>query len=138
MRFGLTHWTTTADREVADAAVMSLARLGDESGYRQLHLMSHADDPKRRRKAYEMMGKTGRAQFLSRLIERGMSEQSGELKKAVLQSLEELTTPGERPVGLSRISGYHEQIGAWSEWLNRRRGADGRQVEQSKVEGPTE
>lgn len=122
-RIGLRHWTTAADREVADAAVMSLARLGDELGYRQLHLMSHADDPKRRRRAYEMMGKTDRAQFLSRLIERGLQENSGELKKVILQSLKELTTPDERPVGLSRISGYHERIGAWQEWLNRRRDA---------------
>jgi HEAT repeat protein len=137
-RFGLKHWTRAADREVADAAVMSLARLGDEFGYRQLHLMSHAGDPKRRRKVYEMMGKTGRAQFLGRLIERGMDEKSGELKKAILQSLNELTLPNDRPVGLSRISGYHEQIGAWHEWLNRRRGGpESRRSESRKSEGRT-
>jgi len=137
-RFGLIHWVTAADREVADAAVMSLARLGDETGYRQLHLMSHAGDPKRRRRAYEMMGQTGRARFLSPLIERGLSEKSGELKKVILQSLNELTLPDDRPVGLSRISGYHEQIGAWHEWLHRRRaGRQSRRSEGRKSEGRT-
>jgi len=131
-RHGLQHWIRSGDREIAEAAAVSLARLGNELGYRELHRMSFHPDAKRRTRAYRLMGETGQKRFLAHLIERGRSEEAAGPMSAILAAVEELTGSNERPVGLSGVSGYHERIGVWSEWL-KRRSADRRRLDELKL-----
>lgn len=120
-RRGLIDWLRSSDREVREAAAVSLARLGHDLGYAELLRTTFEPDARRREKAYRLMGETGQRRFVEHLIRRGAREESPRVQQAILQSLNELTVEGERPVGLSRESGYDARMKLWRAWLEQRR-----------------
>jgi len=120
-RFGLMHWVRSSDKELAQAATVSLARLGHEVGYRELHRMSFHPDLRTRLTAYRLMGKSGKTRFVAHLIRRSSAEHSPRAAEVILKSLHRLTNPAQRPLGLSQVSGYDEQLRLWQRWLKEER-----------------
>ena len=115
---GLEGLILSSDRTLQRAAVLSLSRLDHEFGFRELSRMSYDSNHKTREQAFRLMGETGKRRFVEVLVRRGWTERRPAVQRAILQSLEQITQPADRPLGLSRVSGYHAKIKLWAKALS--------------------
>ncbi|GAB4153721.1 MAG: hypothetical protein Tsb009_30190 [Planctomycetaceae bacterium] len=116
---GLRDFLQSSDAEIHRAAVMALARLGDDLGWQELIRMTYHSNPKVRLMSYQMMGAIGQSRFFDVLIERGWGERNPAARKAILKSLEEIVPEHQRPVGLSQTTRYDAKIRLWASSRNR-------------------
>lgn len=128
---GLRGLITTKDAELQEAVIVSLAQLGDEAGIQELVRRCHAPEPSRRLAAVQAMARTGRPQFLEPLIQLAWTESTPQVRREMLAALTALAPPDDRPAAIrplepgdprSESALADEQLHAWAEWWERRRG----------------
>ena len=118
---GLQTLLTDSDRRVRFAAAVSMSRLGHPLGLQELERMSLHQNVKIRDEVVRQMGQTGQSRFVESLIRLAWTESNNTVKRSILESLDLLTTPEQRPAELSRVSGYDAKIEKWVTWWEQRR-----------------
>ena len=116
---GLQDLLLSSDQSIIRESAISLARLGDEQGERELVRMTYLPSPQSRTLAYQLMGQIGHWRYLDVLIQQGWGEQNPEARRAILKSLKQIVPETERPVGLLQANGYDAQIKLWATVQNR-------------------
>lgn len=113
---GLRSLLTHSDTDTRIRTVISMAQLGDRQGMEELARLSWSPEHGTRQIAVQAMGKTNSTWFIEPLIRRGWTERHVDVRRAILNSLNQLTLPGKRPANLLDESGYDVKIKAWLEW----------------------
>jgi hypothetical protein len=93
-----------------------MAHLGDRQGTQELSRLSWSSESRIRLEAVRAMGETERTLFIEPLIRRGWTERHVDVRRAILNSLNQLTLPGKRPTNLVDENGYDAKIKTWLEW----------------------
>lgn len=128
---GLRSLIATPNSELQDAVIVSLCQLGDQTGCQELIRRCHAAEPARRQAAVQAMVRSGRGQFLEPLIQLAWTESSPPVRREMLAALHALAPADDRPENLrplqsddsrSESAVAEEQLRAWAEWWEQRRG----------------
>lgn len=113
---GLVTLLAHPNERLSRAAAFSLSRLGDARGMQELVRMSYHENPTVRREIAMRMGDSGRTRFIEHLVRMGHTEQHTQVQRAILESLNRLVPPDNRPRGLGETSDAGEQITRWVAW----------------------
>lgn len=113
---GLHSLLTHSNADLRIAAVIAMAHLGDRLGMQELSRLSWSAEPRIRMQAIQAMGETESTWFIEPLIRRGWTERHIDVRRAILNSLDQLTLPGKRPANLVDENGYDAKIKKWHEW----------------------
>lgn len=128
---GLRSFITTQDAELQEAVLVSLCQLGDDAGCQELVRRCHAPESDRRQAAVQAMVRSGRPQFLDPLIQLAWTESSPPVRREMLAALSALAPPDDRPSAIRPVDSEdprtestmaEEQLRAWAEWREQRRG----------------
>ncbi len=117
---GLRSLLSDTDEEVRLTALMSLARLRDESACEELVRLTYHSQPRQRERAARWMGETGQSRFIEPLIRLGWTETADPVRLALLQSLERLA-PESSAAGLAPDTRIDDKIKAWGQWWDAQR-----------------
>jgi HEAT repeat protein len=110
---GLRAAAADPNRTVRFAALVALARLGDETGSLSLLRWAEYESPGERTKAIRAMADTGRRRFESDLMRLAWTERDASVRRELLTALEMLVPPAQRPEGALAISA-EERLAAWA------------------------
>ncbi len=116
---GLNALMSDSNTAVQLQAAVSLAKLGQDSGVQELLRRLSDPSPGGREQVVRLMGSTGQQRFVKHLIRIAWTENSGAVKKSILNSLDQLTLPAERPAGLEQAADYDQKIRVWQDWNHR-------------------
>ena len=117
---GLTKVLMQSDRKLRTSAALSLARLGNPTGFQELIRESYQRDRKFREDAFRKMGQSGRRRFVEHLVQSCWIEKHPATRIVILDSLNRLVSEEERPSGLVSAKMYEEKAKLWSNWLENR------------------
>lgn len=122
---GLRSVLTSTNEEVRWTGLTALCRLRDEVATTELLRLLLADDPATRTRAAATMGASGQARFIEALLRSSWTESGDATKRAILNSLEQLTLEFERPdchgVGLAGPASIDDKLRCWVAWWDARR-----------------
>jgi HEAT repeat protein len=119
---------TTPDRELRFAAAASLCRLGAAEGMQELVRLSYDTHPRAREKAVKEMGLSGQTRFVEHLVTLGWTEQNDQVRRTILDALDRLVPPENRPPAVGGVTASDAKIKSWVQWLERRNGAPAQNV----------
>jgi HEAT repeat protein len=85
------------DPQLRDAALVSMARLGDDQAIEELTRQTFSDHHLVRLKAIQLMVKSGQNRFVKRLVELAWTEPADPVKQAIINALETLVPESEHP-----------------------------------------
>jgi len=120
---------TSPDQTVRFTAAVSLCQLGAPEGMQELVRLSYHSNPKIREQAVKEMGLSGQTRFVGHLVTLGWTEQNGQVLRTVLESLDLLVPPENRPAELGAASATDAKIKCWAKWWQARQGAPARNLE---------
>ncbi|MDQ3332225.1 MAG: HEAT repeat domain-containing protein [Planctomycetota bacterium] len=110
---GLRAAAADPNRTIRFAALIALARLGDESGSLGLLRWAEYESPAERTKAIRAIGDTGRRRFESDLMRLAWTERDESVRRELLTALETLVPAAQRPVGALATSA-EDRLAAWA------------------------
>lgn len=113
----------STDQEVRFAAAVSLCRLGAAEGMQELVRLSYHSNPRFREQAIKEMGLSGQTRFVDHLVTLGWTERNDQVRHAILDALERLVPPENRPPAVGGMTAWDAKIKCWVQWLERRNGA---------------
>ena len=113
---GLRPLLTDPQETVRVAAAIAMSRHGDPQGLDELIRLSWHADGRIRRQVVEAMGESGQARFIEHLIRLGWTDRDITVRRAVLDSLDELVPPETRPTELARMRTTDDRMTAWQTW----------------------
>jgi len=105
-----------------------LCRFGDQQGVNELLRLARDGDWNIRYQAIEAMGMSGQTRFVESLVQLGWTEKQPSVQRVLLQSLEQLVPPSQRPGELQGNLTTDRQLEAWVGWWNRRQAVMGVQT----------
>jgi hypothetical protein len=94
---GLRSILLLSDPQLREAALVSMARLGDDQAVEELTRQTFSDHHLVRLKAIQLMVKSGQPRFVKRLIELAWTEPADPVKQAIISALENLVPESEQP-----------------------------------------
>ncbi len=113
---GLRPLLTDPQETVRVAAAIAMSRHGDPQGLDELVRLSWHADGRIRRQVVEAMGESGQARFIEHLIRLGWTDRDITVRRAVLDSLDQLVPPETRPPELARMRTTDDRLTAWQTW----------------------
>jgi HEAT repeat protein len=116
---------SSSDGAVQFAAAVSLCRLGTAEGMQELVRLSYHANSDMREQAVKEMGLSGQTRFVSHLVTLGWTERNGQVRQAILDSLDRLVPEENRPRPLGETPAPDAKIKCWVEWLQQRGGENG-------------
>lgn len=119
---------TSSDQEVRFAAAISLCRLGAAEGMQELVRLSYHSNLRFREQAVKEMGLSGQTRFVERLVTLGWTEQNDQVRRAILEALDRLVPPENRPPAVGGMTAWDAKIKCWVQWLERRNGAPAEKI----------
>jgi HEAT repeat protein len=120
--FGLRQLLSDAGAELRWETVLAMSRLGDAQAAQELVRQSYDPHPRQREQAVLAMGESGQRRFVEHLLRRSWTETDHGVQAAMVQSLEQLVPPADRP-GLAADAPISDKIKGWAEWRERQRAA---------------
>lgn len=114
---GLRSLLRDGDRQTRFAAAVALSRLGNEEGLAELSRLAHDDSPAARIEAVRAMAETGRTRFRRPLVALGWTERNERVRRAILEALNELTPPADRPDELAQARDDAARMEAWAQHM---------------------
>jgi HEAT repeat protein len=124
---------TSSDHEVRFAAAVSLCRLGAAEGMQELVRLSYHTNSSIREQAVKEMGLSGQTRFVRHLVTLGWTEKNDQVRHAILDALDRLVPPENRPAAVGGLTSWDAKIKCWVQWLERR---DGVPVENIRAGSP--
>jgi HEAT repeat protein len=118
---GLRSLMNHADRDMRFAVAAAMSRLGDPQAMQELVRLCSEPNAGLRESAVREMGATGQTRFVEHLIRLAWTEQDAQVKRAILESLDQLVPADRRPVGLADQTGYDAKVKFWVLWWDQRR-----------------
>jgi HEAT repeat protein len=119
---------TSPDQELRFAAAASLCRLGAAEGMQELVRLSYHTNPHVREHAVKEMGLSAQTRFVEHLVTLGWTEQNDQVRRTILESLDRLVPPENRPPAVGGTTASDAKIKCWVQWLERRNGAPAQNV----------
>jgi HEAT repeat protein len=119
---------TSPDQELRFAAAVSLCRLGAAEGMQELVRLSYHSNPRVREQAVKEMGLSGQTRFVEHLVTLGWTEQNDQVRQTILESLNRLVPPENRPPAIGGTTASDAKIKCWVQWLERRNGVPAQNV----------
>jgi len=119
---------TSPDQELRFAAAVSLCRLGAAEGMQELVRLSYHTNPRVREQAVKEMGLSGQTRFVEHLVTLGWTEQNDQVRQTILESLNRLVPPENRPPAIGGTTASDAKIKCWVQWLERRNGVPAQNV----------
>ena len=113
---GLRTLLTDPDRHIRTETIASLSRLGDEQGMLELMRLTSDINAAVRESAVLEMAQSGQMRFVQHLIKMAWIETNDGVKRAIVESLDELVPPEKRPSGVYEESSYDGKIRLWNAW----------------------
>jgi HEAT repeat protein len=114
---------TSSDQEVRFSAAVSLCRLGAAEGMQEMVRLSCHPNPSIRERAVKEMGLSGQTRFVDHLVTLGWTERDDHVRQAILDALDRLVAPENRPAAVGETTAWDAKIKCWVQWLERRNGA---------------
>ena len=109
-------WAQSLGSAARFAALITLARLGDETGAAGLLRWAEYEAPSERLKAVRAIAGTGRRRFEPELARLAWTERDALVQRELLSALESLVPPAQRPAG-SDAPAHTDRLKAWaSRW----------------------
>jgi HEAT repeat protein len=124
---------TSSDQEVRFAAAVSLCRLGAAEGMQELVRLSYHTNSTIREHAVKEMGLSGQTRFVQHLVTLGWTEKNDQVRHAILDALDRLVPPENRPAAVGGLTSWDAKIKCWVQWLEHR---DGVSVENIRAGSP--
>lgn len=122
---GLRSVLTSTHEDVRWTGLTALCRLRDELATTELLRLLLAEDPAIRTRAAATMGASGQVRFVEPLLRSSWTESGDATKRAILNSLEQLTLEVDRPdchgVGLAGPTSIDDKLRCWVAWWDARR-----------------
>lgn len=110
---GLRAAAADPNRTIRFAALVALARLGDEAGSLALLRWAEYELPAERTKAIRAIAETGRRRFEHDLMRLAWTERDESVQRELLAALEAIVPPSQRPEGALAI-GAEDRLAAWA------------------------
>jgi HEAT repeat protein len=114
---------TSSDQEVRFSAAVSLCRLGAAEGMQEMVRLSYHPNPSLRERTVKEMGLSGQTRFVDHLVTLGWTERDNHVRQAILEALDRLVPPENRPPAIGGATAWDAKIKGWVQWLERRNGA---------------
>jgi len=118
-RPGVRSLMTADNLQLRVKACACLALFGDSGGSLELLRLARDSDWMVRYQAIESMGNSGQTRFVETLTQLGWTEKHPSVQKALLQALEQLVPPVQRPSELRPELTPEKQLEVWVNWWNR-------------------
>lgn len=120
---GLQALKSATNEDVRWAAIIALVRLHDESTSAELQRLIRNPLPQERLRAVQAIGASQDSRLIGPLLQLSWTESNTAVKRAIVQSLEELVPEPERPVASAAIAGLpgiDDQLQSWVKWWDTR------------------
>jgi HEAT repeat protein len=114
---------TSPDQQIRFAAAISLCRLGAAEGMQEIVRLSYHSNHRFREQAVKEMGLSGQTRFVQHLVTLGWTEQNDEVRRAILEALDRLVPPENRPPAVGGLTAWDAKIKCWVQWLERGNGS---------------
>ena len=110
---------THPDRNVRQASVIALAKLGDTQGRAELVKLSYDLDPRVRTEAIQAIREMGTPESANLLVKMLWTERNDLVRQEILIALDQIVPVQERPESLREARTLHEKVDSWVGWLDR-------------------
>lgn len=113
---GLLSLLTDPDEEVRFQSAVSLCLLHNEQGVQELIRRGFDPSSQVREKVVQAMGESRQTMFVDHLIKMAWTEQNHHVKRAILNSLNQIVPEEQRDPELKSQNTLQEQIEIWARW----------------------